>query len=64
MPVPLLTPRLSSYRVTLVTPVDHALVVPLVQGLSAEMIVRTPPPPGINDDPLGFDAAVREALEG
>jgi uncharacterized protein YbjT (DUF2867 family) len=62
VPVPVLTPKLSSYWVTLVTPVDHALVVPLVQGLSAEMIVRTPPPPGINDDPLGFDDAVREAL--
>jgi uncharacterized protein YbjT (DUF2867 family) len=62
LPVPVLTPKLSSYWVTLVTPVEHALVVPLVQGLSAEMIVRTPPPPGINDDPLGFDAAVREAL--
>ena len=62
VPVPLLTPRLSSYWVTLMTPVDHALVVPLVQGLSAEMIVKTPPPPGINDDPMGFDEAVREAL--
>jgi uncharacterized protein YbjT (DUF2867 family) len=62
VPVPVLSPKLSSYWVTLMTPVDHALVVPLVQGLSAEMIVRTPPPPGINDDPLGFDAAVEEAL--
>ena len=62
LPVPVLTPKLSSYWVTLVTPVEHALVVPLVQGLSAEMIVKTPPPPGINDDPLGFDDAVREAL--
>ena len=62
VPVPVLTPKLSSYWVTLMTPVEHALVVPLVQGLSAEMIVKTPPPPGINDDPLGFDDAVREAL--
>jgi uncharacterized protein YbjT (DUF2867 family) len=62
VPVPVLTPRLSSYWVTLMTPVDHALVVPLVQGLSAEMIVKTPPPPGINDDPLGFDEAVKAAL--
>lgn len=62
-PVPVLTPKLSSYWVTLITPVEHALVVPLVQGLSAEMIVKTPPPPGINDDPLGFDDAVREALK-
>jgi uncharacterized protein YbjT (DUF2867 family) len=61
--VPVLTPKLSSYWVTLMTPVDHALVVPLVQGLSAEMTVKTPPPPGINDDPMGFDAAVEKALE-
>ena len=60
--VPVLTPRLSSYWVTLVTPVDHTLVRPLVEGLSAEMIVRTAPPPGINDEPLGFDEAVRAAL--
>lgn len=60
--VPVLTPRLSSYWVGLVTPVSAGLARPLVQGLSAEMLVRTPPPPGINDAPLGFDDAVREAL--
>jgi nucleoside-diphosphate-sugar epimerase len=60
--VPVLTPRLSSYWVQLVTPVDAALVRPLVDGLREEMLVRTPPPAGINDAPMGFDAAVREAL--
>ena len=60
--VPVLTPRLSSYWVMLVTPVEHALVRPLVDGLREEMIVRTPPPPGINDAPMDFDAAVRIAL--
>jgi hypothetical protein len=35
----------------------------LVEGLQAEMIVRTPPPPGLNDEPLGFDDAVRAALK-
>jgi uncharacterized protein YbjT (DUF2867 family) len=60
--VPVLTPRLSSYWVALVTPVEATLARPLVEGLSAEMLVRTPPPPGLNDDPMGFDAAVREAL--
>jgi len=60
--VPVLTPRLSSYWVQLVTPVDAALVRPLVDGLREEMVVRTPPPPGINDAPLGFDDAVRAAL--
>ena len=40
--VPVLTPRLSSYWLALVTPVDFGVARPLVQGLSAEMIVRTP----------------------
>jgi uncharacterized protein YbjT (DUF2867 family) len=62
VPVPLLSPRLSSYWVRFVTSVDPALARPLVDGLSEEMIVRTPPPPGVNDAPLGFDDAVREAL--
>src|SRR6185437_10314180 len=60
--VPVLTPRLSSYWLGLVTPVDTGVARPLVQGLSAEMLVRSAPPPGINDAPLGFDDAVREAL--
>jgi uncharacterized protein YbjT (DUF2867 family) len=60
--VPVLTPRLSSYWLGLVTPVDTGVARPLVQGLSAEMLVRTAPPAGINDAPLGFDDAVREAL--
>jgi nucleoside-diphosphate-sugar epimerase len=60
--VPVLTPRLSSYWVQLVTPVDASLVRPLVDGLREEMLVRTPPPVGVNDAPMGFDAAVREAL--
>ena len=62
--VPVLTPRLSSYWVGFVTPVPPSLARPLVQGLSAEMIVRRPPPAGFNDDPLGFDDAVRAALAG
>jgi uncharacterized protein YbjT (DUF2867 family) len=61
--VPVLTPRLSSYWVGLVTPVDVGLARPLVEGLSAEMIVKTPPPPGINDDPTTFEEAVRAALD-
>lgn len=60
--VPVLSPRLSSYWVQLVTPVDARLVRPLVDGLREEMVVRAPPPPGVNDAPLGFDDAVRAAL--
>ena len=62
--VPLFTPRLSSYWVALFTPVDLATIKPLVEGLSAETVVRTPPPPGLNEDPSGFDDAVRAALAG
>jgi uncharacterized protein YbjT (DUF2867 family) len=60
--VPVLTPRLSSYWIALVTPVELALVRPLVDGLKEEMIVHAPPPPGVNDHPKGFDDAVRAAL--
>jgi uncharacterized protein YbjT (DUF2867 family) len=62
--VPVLSPRLSSYWVSLFTPVEAGLVRPLVDGMSAETVVRTPPPPGINPHPLGFEEAVREALDG
>jgi uncharacterized protein YbjT (DUF2867 family) len=60
--VPILSPRLSSYWVGLVTPVETGLVRPLVDGLRSEMIVQTPPPCGINDSPLGFADGVRAAL--
>jgi uncharacterized protein YbjT (DUF2867 family) len=62
LPTPVLSPRLSSYWVALVTGQDMGLVRPLVDGLSAEMIVQLPPPAGLNDDPKGFDDAVRAAL--
>ncbi|MCW2992149.1 MAG: NAD-dependent epimerase/dehydratase family protein [Solirubrobacterales bacterium] len=61
--VPFFSPGLSSLWVVLVSGVDRGVAVPLVHGLSAEMVVREPPPPGINDAPLGFDDAVREALD-
>ena len=60
--VPVLTPRLSSYWVALVTPVSLGMIKPLVDGLGAEMIVDREPPPGLNDTPLGFEDAVRAAL--
>ena len=59
---PVLSPRLSSYWVALVTPVELGLVKPLVEGLTSEMVVREPPPPGLNDRPLSFDEAVRAAI--
>jgi uncharacterized protein YbjT (DUF2867 family) len=62
--VGVLTPGLSSHWVSLVTPVSAGLARPLIDGLSSEMIVRNPPPAGINDAPLGFEDAVRAALAG
>jgi len=60
--VPVLTPRLSSYWVTLVTPVETGLVRPLIDGMTSETIVEQRPPAPINEDPLGFEDAVRAAL--
>ena len=38
--VPLLTPRLSSYWVHLVTPIPASIARPLIDGLRNEVIVR------------------------
>lgn len=62
LPVPVLTPRLSSYWVTLVTRVELGLAQPLVEGLQHETVVERPPPAGVHEDPTGFDDAVRAAL--
>jgi uncharacterized protein YbjT (DUF2867 family) len=40
IPVPLLTPRLSSLWIGLVTPVDAGVAKPLVEGLATETVVR------------------------
>lgn len=42
LPVPFLTPRLSSYWVHLVTPIPASLARPLIDGLRNEVIVRSP----------------------
>ncbi|WP_406194002.1 SDR family oxidoreductase [Kitasatospora sp. NBC_01560] len=66
VPVPVLTPWLSSHWVGLVTPVPNALARPLVESLRHEVVRRehdldryVPAPPG---GPTGFDASVRLAL--
>jgi uncharacterized protein YbjT (DUF2867 family) len=65
VPVPVLTPRLSSYWVHLVTPIPAAIARPLVDGLKNEVVVREPLArelfPGIV--PVGYRSAVRGALE-
>ncbi|MFD3839255.1 SDR family oxidoreductase [Streptomyces sp. NPDC058642] len=67
LPVPVLTPGLSSHWVGLVTPVPAAIARPLAESLRHEVVCHehdiaryVPDPPG---HPLGFDAAVRLALQ-
>ena len=44
IPVPVLTPRLSSYWCNLVTPVPSSIARPLIEGLRNEVVVRDPGP--------------------
>ena len=64
VPVPVLTPRLSSYWVHLVTPVPSRIARPLIEGLRNEVVVhgdraRRLFPPVV---PMDYAAAVRAAL--
>jgi uncharacterized protein YbjT (DUF2867 family) len=63
LPVPLLTPRLSSLWLALVTDVDTATGRALIDSMTNEVIVRDP---SLRDlvpfDPMPYDDAVRQAL--
>jgi uncharacterized protein YbjT (DUF2867 family) len=64
VPVPLLTPWLSSLWIGLVTPVDAEIARPLIEGLSTPTTVTDPSgaePFGI--EPMSFPKALRLALE-
>jgi uncharacterized protein YbjT (DUF2867 family) len=65
VPVPFLTPRLSSLWVNLVTPIPAAIARPLVEGLRNENVVTSPAAaelfPGI--DPAGYRTSVERALD-
>jgi uncharacterized protein YbjT (DUF2867 family) len=61
--VPLLTPRLSSYWLALVTDVDTATARNLVDSMSNEVVVTDHPITEIVPaTPMGYDDAVREAF--
>jgi uncharacterized protein YbjT (DUF2867 family) len=66
IPVPVLTPRLSSYWVHWVTPVKAAYARPLIEGLRNEVVVRNDKARKLFPDihPIGYETAVRRALEG
>ncbi|MCU0462936.1 MAG: SDR family oxidoreductase [Anaerolineae bacterium] len=65
VPVPVLTPRLSSYWVHWVTPIPSDIARPLIEGLRNEVIVRDPSAREIfpNIHPTTFEVAVHRALE-
>jgi uncharacterized protein YbjT (DUF2867 family) len=64
LPVPLLTPALSSLWIGLVTPVDTGVARPLVEGLSTETVVTDPSGARLFDvEPKPFEDALRRALE-
>jgi uncharacterized protein YbjT (DUF2867 family) len=63
LPVPVLTPALSSLWIGLVTPVDADVARPLVEGLATETIVTDPSGARLFDvDPLPFAATLELAL--
>jgi hypothetical protein len=63
VPVPLLSPRLSSLWVGLVTPVDAGVARPLIEGLGTETVVRDPTGASLFDvRPAPFEDTVRAAL--
>lgn len=64
LPVPLLTPRLSSLWVDLVTPISAAIARPLIEGVRNEVIVRDPAALRLFPEIqlLDYAAAVRAAL--
>ncbi|WP_035040910.1 SDR family oxidoreductase [Desulfovibrio sp. X2] len=64
IPVPVLTPGLSSYWLKLFTPVSMALVRPLVEGMRNECVVRDPAIRAIIPlEPLSCREAMERALD-
>lgn len=65
VPVPFLTPRLSSLWVNLVTPIPGAIARPLVEGLRNENVVRDPAARELfpNIVPAGYRQSVERALD-
>jgi len=63
LPVPLLSPRISSLWIGLVTPVDAGVARPLVEGLSTETVVTDPSGARLFDvEALPFEETLRRAL--
>jgi uncharacterized protein YbjT (DUF2867 family) len=64
IPVPLLTPRLSSYWVNLVSPVPANIARPLIEGLRNEVVVRNSEPArAFGVTPATYDETLAQAIE-
>ena len=64
LPVPLLTPALSSLWIGLVTPVDAGVARPLVESLASDTVVTDPEPARLFDvRPMPCLEALRLARE-
>ncbi len=64
LPVPILSPRLSSYWVNLITPIPASIARPLIDGLTSEVIVDHPEAArayGVR--PISYETAVKLALD-
>jgi uncharacterized protein YbjT (DUF2867 family) len=62
VPVPLLSPRLSSLWIGLVTPVDAGVARPLIEGLSTRTVVTDPSGAALFDvSPMPLEEALRQA---
>lgn len=65
VPVPLVTPWLSSLWIGLVTPVDAGVARPLIEGLAVPTVVSDPSGMELFDvEPVGFHEALRRAVAG
>jgi uncharacterized protein YbjT (DUF2867 family) len=63
VPVPFITPWLSSLWIGLVTPVDAGIARPLIEGLAVPTVVTDPSGGALFDiEPIGFEAALRRAV--
>jgi uncharacterized protein YbjT (DUF2867 family) len=63
IPVPVLTPRLSSYWVSLVSPVPAGIARPLIEGLRNEVIVRDRRPAAAFDvEPAPYISTLERAI--
>lgn len=63
IPVPFITPWLSSLWIGLVTPVDAGIARPLIEGLAVPTVVTDPSGMALFDvKPIGFEPALRRAV--